>query len=168
MRAAEERTWEARALAYICLDESLPATTGLRPRRTIPRTPPIYRIKHPSLAMSREKRPANEAFGTSQLVKRTKSDANLGSSAVAVVNGSGANGALVQAVCWHRGLLHEYQAEDCDVLTGAVGVAYQRAAVAGYGVDGPLWGNLRRALRSDWTVHSLGLHGPVYMYIFEK
>jgi Prp8 binding protein len=48
--------------------------------------------------MSREKRPANEAFGTSQLVKRTKSDANLGSSAVAVVNGSGANGALIQAV----------------------------------------------------------------------
>ncbi|KAF5845927.1 hypothetical protein GGP41_008417 [Bipolaris sorokiniana] len=48
--------------------------------------------------MSREKRPANEAFGTSQLVKRTKSDANLGgSSAVAVVNGSSANGALIQA-----------------------------------------------------------------------
>ncbi|CAN9386190.1 unnamed protein product [Alternaria alternata] len=47
--------------------------------------------------MSREKRPANEAFGTSQLVKRTKSDANLASSAVAKVNGSGANGALIQA-----------------------------------------------------------------------
>ncbi|KAL7780464.1 hypothetical protein CFE70_010487 [Pyrenophora teres f. teres 0-1] len=48
--------------------------------------------------MSKEKRPAHEAFGTSQLVKRTKSDANLaGSSAVAVVNGSRANGALIQA-----------------------------------------------------------------------
>ncbi|KAA8612785.1 hypothetical protein PtrV1_13354 [Pyrenophora tritici-repentis] len=53
--------------------------------------------------MSKEKRPAHEAFGTSQLVKRTKSDANLaGSSAVAVVNGSRANGALIQAVCHNQ------------------------------------------------------------------
>jgi len=118
--------------------------------------------------MSREKRPANEAFGTSQLVKRTKSDANLGSSAVAVVNSSGANGALIQAVCYAHGLLMEYQAEDCDVLTGAVGFAYQRAAVAGYGVDGPFWGDLRRALRSDGTVHSFGLHGPLYMSVMRE
>jgi hypothetical protein len=62
-----------------------------------------------------------------------------------------------------KGLLNEYQAEDIDVLTGAVGVAYQRAAVAGYGVDGPLWGSLRSAIRSDRTVHSFGLHGPVHM-----
>jgi hypothetical protein len=118
--------------------------------------------------MSREKRPANEAFGTSQLVKRTKSDANLGSSAVAVVNGTGANGALIQAVCYYQGLLHEYQAEGVDVLTGAVGVAYQRAAVASYGIDGSLWGNLRCAIRPDRTVHSLGLHGPIHTQVTWK
>lgn len=51
--------------------------------------------------MSREKRPANNAFGSSQLVKRAKADANLGdSSAVTVVNG-GQNGALIQSVCMH-------------------------------------------------------------------
>lgn len=48
--------------------------------------------------MSREKRPAADAFGTSQLVKRAKSDANLGgSNAVAVVNGPAQNGALIQS-----------------------------------------------------------------------
>jgi len=49
--------------------------------------------------MSGEKRPAADSFGSTQLVKRAKSDANLnGSSAIAVVNGSAQNGALVQAV----------------------------------------------------------------------
>ena len=50
--------------------------------------------------MSAEKRPASNAFGSSQMVvKRQKSDANLGMGrAVAIVNGSPANGALIQAV----------------------------------------------------------------------
>jgi hypothetical protein len=51
--------------------------------------------------MSGEKRPAANSFGSAQLVKRAKSDANVkGSSAVAVVNGSAQNGALIQAVCY--------------------------------------------------------------------
>lgn len=55
--------------------------------------------------MSREKRPAANAFGTSQLVKRAKSDVNFGgSSAVAVVNGTAQNGALIQAVRLDPGL----------------------------------------------------------------
>ena len=50
--------------------------------------------------MSAEKRPAADAFGSTQLVKRAKSDANVnGSSAVTVVNGTAQNGALIQAVC---------------------------------------------------------------------
>jgi Prp8 binding protein len=50
--------------------------------------------------MSTAKRPAHDVFGSSQLVKRAKADANLGnSSAVAVVNGAGQNGALIQGVC---------------------------------------------------------------------
>lgn len=50
--------------------------------------------------MSAEKRPASDAFGSSQMiVKRQKSDVNLGNGkAVAVVNGTAANGALIQAV----------------------------------------------------------------------
>lgn len=49
--------------------------------------------------MSGEKRPAADAFGSTQLVKRAKPDANSnGSSAVTVVNGSTQNGALIQAV----------------------------------------------------------------------
>lgn len=53
--------------------------------------------------MSAEKRPASDAFGSSQMVvKRQKSDANLGNGkAVAVVNGTAANGALIQAVGVH-------------------------------------------------------------------
>ncbi|KAH7138415.1 WD40-repeat-containing domain protein [Dendryphion nanum] len=47
--------------------------------------------------MSGEKRPAAHSFGSTQLVKRAKSDVN-GSSAVAVVNGSAQHGALIQAV----------------------------------------------------------------------
>lgn len=46
-----------------------------------------------------EKRAASNSFGTSQLVKRQKSNAELGGSkAVAVANGNAANGALIQAV----------------------------------------------------------------------
>lgn len=50
--------------------------------------------------MAAEKRPASNVFGSSQIVvKRQKSDANLnGSNAVAVTNGSSANGALIQSV----------------------------------------------------------------------
>ncbi|KAI9797211.1 MAG: hypothetical protein M1833_005620 [Piccolia ochrophora] len=56
--------------------------------------------------MSAEKRPASDAFGSSQMVvKRQKSDANLGSgSSVAVVNNSTQNGALIQAVPRTSGL----------------------------------------------------------------
>ncbi|KAA6416142.1 MAG: hypothetical protein FRX48_00861 [Lasallia pustulata] len=56
--------------------------------------------------MSAEKRPASDAFGSSQMiVKRQKSDANLGNGrAVAVVNGSAANGALIQPVPRTSGL----------------------------------------------------------------
>ena len=50
-------------------------------------------------AMSQSKRPANDAFGSNQLVKRAKSDANLDSTAIAISSGTGQNGALVQAVC---------------------------------------------------------------------
>jgi Prp8 binding protein len=60
--------------------------------------------------MSAGKRPAQNAFGSSQLVKRTKPDANEGSSAVAVANGSG-NGALIQAVCGESYYLKGQDAE---------------------------------------------------------
>jgi Prp8 binding protein len=40
--------------------------------------------------MSSSKRSASESFGSTQLVKRQKSDANLNGGAVAKVNGSGA------------------------------------------------------------------------------
>lgn len=51
--------------------------------------------------MSSEKRPAADSFGSSQLVKRQRSDANLGSNSVALVNGTARNGALIQAVSCH-------------------------------------------------------------------
>lgn len=52
--------------------------------------------------MSSEKRAAADSFGSSQLVKRQKSDANLANSrSVAVVNGTVQNGALIQTVCPH-------------------------------------------------------------------
>lgn len=51
------------------------------------------------MSSSAEKRPASSSFGSSQLVKRQRSDASLGgSSAVAIANGTGRNGALVQRV----------------------------------------------------------------------
>ncbi|KAK2738908.1 hypothetical protein FQN55_009678 [Onygenales sp. PD_40] len=55
--------------------------------------------------MSAEKRPAQESFGTTQLVKRQRSDSNLrDSNAVAVVNNSAQNGALIQAIPRTSGL----------------------------------------------------------------
>ncbi|MCJ1350265.1 MAG: hypothetical protein MMC33_000246 [Icmadophila ericetorum] len=56
--------------------------------------------------MSAEKRPASDAFGSSQMVvKRQKSDANLGrGNAIALSNGSAGNGALIQAIPRTSGL----------------------------------------------------------------
>ncbi|MCJ1442945.1 MAG: hypothetical protein MMC23_003442 [Stictis urceolatum] len=55
--------------------------------------------------MAAEKRPASNVFGSSQMVvKRQKSDANLNGKDVAVVNGSAANGALIQSVSRTSGL----------------------------------------------------------------
>ena len=54
--------------------------------------------------MSQSKRPANDAFGSNQLVKRAKSDANLDSTAVAISSGTGQNGALIQVVCLIKAL----------------------------------------------------------------
>ncbi|KAI9754777.1 MAG: hypothetical protein M4579_004562, partial [Chaenotheca gracillima] len=57
--------------------------------------------------MSAEKRPASDAFGSSSMVvKRQKSDVNMrnGSDAVAVVNNTAQNGALIQPVSRTSGL----------------------------------------------------------------
>ncbi|KAF2401956.1 WD40 domain-containing protein [Trichodelitschia bisporula] len=55
--------------------------------------------------MSSEKRPAADSFGSSQLVKRQKSDANLGNArSIALVNSSSKNGALIQTVPRTSGL----------------------------------------------------------------
>ncbi|OJD12652.1 hypothetical protein AJ78_06791 [Emergomyces pasteurianus Ep9510] len=55
--------------------------------------------------MSAEKRPAQDSFGSTQLVKRPRSDSNLGNgSAIAVVNSSAQNGALIQAIPRTSGL----------------------------------------------------------------
>ena len=50
--------------------------------------------------MSGEKRQASNSFGTSQLVKRQKSNVDLGSNAVVSTNTSAGNGALIQAVSY--------------------------------------------------------------------
>lgn len=72
--------------------------TGTRIELTshLPSAPTIQRTP----AMSREKRPANDAFGSSQLVKRAKPDAT-DSTALTVANGTAQNGALIQAVRQH-------------------------------------------------------------------
>ena len=49
--------------------------------------------------MAAEKRPASNVFGSQLVVKRQKSDANLGGgNAVTLANGSGTNGMLIQSV----------------------------------------------------------------------
>jgi hypothetical protein len=59
----------------------------------------IFLPRHITI-MSSEKRPAAESLGTTQLVKRQKSDASMsGNRTIAVVNGNAQNGALIQAVC---------------------------------------------------------------------
>ena len=92
--------------------------------------------------MSAEKRPASDAFGSSQLVvKRQKSDANIGNGrAIALVNGSTANGALIQAV---RSPLTDFHRSDkaerrlgrsTDVRVG-VGAAHKWIAGPHHGAD---------------------------------
>jgi len=94
--------------------------------------------------MSAEKRPAADSFGSSQLVKRQKSDANLGNgSSVAVVNGAAQHGALIQAVCNVLLISHVSQAELnygeketwADVEMGLLGTAHKCASSADNGID---------------------------------
>jgi Prp8 binding protein len=57
-----------------------------------------------------EKRPAAENYGSVQLVKRQRSDANIGGNrSIAIVDGSVQSGALIQAVC-----------QSCEMRTSAV------------------------------------------------
>jgi hypothetical protein len=73
--------------------------------------------------MSREKRPANDAFGSSQLVKRARPDAT-DSTALTVANGTAQNGALIQTV--HHtahSLLPLSIGTTSMALTGAIGTA---------------------------------------------
>jgi hypothetical protein len=89
--------------------------------------------------MASEKRPTPPSFGTSQLVKRQKSDANLGGSAVAVINGA-QNGALIQAVCTRpRRAQAELKPLErnalADVRMGCLGTTHKCASVANHGVD---------------------------------
>lgn len=95
--------------------------------------------------MSGEKRAAADSFGTTQLVKRAKPDANLnGDSAVAVVNGPGQNGALTKAVCMPK---NQRDAQSLKMLrlTGTIGCARRRAAVACHGTGRPQRGGLCRS-----------------------
>jgi Prp8 binding protein len=48
--------------------------------------------------MSGEKRSASEAFGSTQLVKRQRSDSNINGSALTQINGGGSGSALIQGV----------------------------------------------------------------------
>ncbi|KAL9075779.1 MAG: hypothetical protein Q9157_003908 [Trypethelium eluteriae] len=72
--------------------------------------------------MSAEKRPASNSFGSSQMVKRQKSDTNLGGKdAVVVVNGNTQNGALIQALwktysdCENYGMLSGHKGAVLDL-----------------------------------------------------
>lgn len=104
--------------------------------------------------MSAEKRPAADSFGTNQLVKRQRSDANINGSSVAVVNESAQNGAIIQSVRAIL-LLHEehfirtYGAKEHGIrlcgsnehgtvwlmMVGGTGTQDERATGSCYGVD---------------------------------
>ena len=89
--------------------------------------------------MSREKRPANDAFGSSQLVKRAKPDAT-DSTALTVANGTAQNGALIQTVRYTAHSLLPLSIGTASMaLMGVIGAANQCAAVARHGADGPFW-----------------------------
>lgn len=91
-----------------------------------------------------EKRPAQEdSFGTSQLVKRQKSNADLGNeSAVAVVNDSAKNGALIQPVRFVPGHQEEWketislaEIEKIDCSVDISGSAHEWPRCPDYGTD---------------------------------
>ncbi|KAL8637424.1 MAG: hypothetical protein Q9228_005301 [Teloschistes exilis] len=72
--------------------------------------------------MAAEKRPASNAFGTSQLVvKRQKSNVNLSDGkAVAITNGNAADGALVQAIHQYVQFLSQVLAQTHRLLRNPV------------------------------------------------
>jgi hypothetical protein len=78
--------------------------------------------------MSSEKRAASNSFGSAQMVKRQKSDTNLNGSAVAVVNGSARDGALIKAVC-------SPLMQVCSTIYGALNM-HGRIVLADVGLGG--------------------------------
>jgi hypothetical protein len=93
--------------------------------------------------MSSEKRPASEDYSSSQMVVKRP---NLGkdSKAVAVISGSGGNGALMQAVCISL-TLRVYMlngAEESDADTCGIGTTDDWSSSSCYGVDWTFGGSI--------------------------
>jgi len=67
------------------------------------------KLSHPTAIMAGEKRAASGSFSSSsQMVVKRPNQGTNSSKAVAVVNGSAANGALIQAVCISFRSLEQY------------------------------------------------------------
>lgn len=139
--------------------------------------------------MSSEKRPAADSFGSNQLVKRQRSDNDLGNQ-VAITNGSSQNGALIQAVCLSlahfRTLTLELRREERRTMADCVGSAHERAASSHHGAHRyvsahmmpalvcpntnacrTFWRGFCDKIRSDWPAHSIRLHGSEHSYVFQ-
>lgn len=93
--------------------------------------------------MAAEKRPASNAFGSSQLVvKRQKSNVNLSDGkAVSVTNGNAAGGALTEAVSYvsshwgnYRHVLNE-RSQEGRLMERTLGATHEWAPIPHHGVD---------------------------------
>ncbi|KAJ8105228.1 hypothetical protein OPT61_g10305 [Boeremia exigua] len=110
-----------------------------------PAPQPSHRARG-TLAMSQSKRPANDAFGSSQLVKRAKSDAAPDSTAVAR---TAHNGALIQA--GPRGAL---QSPVMQLAGHAGDVFAARFDPTGHGLAS---GSMDRSIRHSGTCDNYGI-----------
>lgn len=151
------------------LHESLGRATSFREHITTSTTPYKAAPERTPTEMSQSKRPANDAFGSNQLVKRAKSDANLDSTAVAISSGTGQNGALIRAVCLLPGPWKSCaSAERRSGLTGAIGTARRCSSVASHGIDRAFWGGLCSTIRSYRPVHCLRLNGSFHSSVCQR
>lgn len=87
--------------------------------------------------MASDKRKAPDAFGSTQLVKRTKTPVTEGGSAISIINSSASNGALIQAVCRWGGFSWRCEMAGTDGMVG-LGLGSEDVGFTSsyYGIDG--------------------------------
>lgn len=138
-------------------------TSSIQPRHILQYNPKlIHNYSSQSQIMASGKRAASGDFDNSQMVLK-KANVGGNSKAVAVVNGTAANGALIQTVCSTPKLVKSGARFDALMMATnrrGIGAANNGSAGSCDGIEWSFWGGLLCQVRPEWKLHCVWIYGP--------